>query len=259
MSEASDAQISDTDVQCAQGPQQPLSLTARDVSAIVKAGVSEALGSFQSHFDKVIAERKLESEKALQQVQSLKRASELQFRFKGNRTQFEFNEKIAQSIEAAKKLFQENSSAAAQESLTDAVAELRKRNKLIRLADKSEAGWAAVDEYVSDELADDSEDEKRIRSAQSRALAKRKRARASSNPKSAQEKKRLASASPANPDSLFRNYSGQYRSTTRPPYGASFVSAARSSDICFRCGKTGHWRKDCAGIQSSGTKDVSPR
>ena len=41
------------------------------------------------------------------------------------------------------------------------------------MADKSEAGWGAVEEYESDELASNSEDDKKIRSAQATAVRKK--------------------------------------------------------------------------------------
>ena len=49
---------------------------------------------------------------------------------------------------------------------------LNKRNKVIRFADKSPAGRAAIEEYESDKLADDSDDEKKLRSAERRAVSK---------------------------------------------------------------------------------------
>ena len=51
------------------------------------------------------------------------------------------------------------------DSLNAASKAITRRNRLIRIADKSEAGWAAVDEYLSDEVASGSGDEKKIRAA----------------------------------------------------------------------------------------------
>ena len=46
---------------------------------------------------------------------------------------------------------------------------IRKWQKLIRIADKSADGWKVVDDYVSDELASGSEDEKRLKKAKEAA------------------------------------------------------------------------------------------
>ena len=52
------------------------------------------------------------------------------------------------------------------------VEEVDNQNKLLKLADMSQAGWPAVREYLFNDLASDSEDKKRVRTAKIRALAK---------------------------------------------------------------------------------------
>ena len=44
-------------------------------------------------------------------------------------------------------------------SLEEGAELVEKRIKAIKLADKSDYGWATVSEYLSDELASDSDDE----------------------------------------------------------------------------------------------------
>ena len=53
---------------------------------------------------------------------------------------------------------------------------IRKRQKLIRIADLSVDGWKVVDEYVSDDLASGSEDDKRLRRARETVDRKRRQA-----------------------------------------------------------------------------------
>ena len=52
-----------------------------------------------------------------------------------------------------------------------------KRQKLIRIADKSVYGWKVVDEYISDEMASDLEDEKRLKETKEEASWKRRQPR----------------------------------------------------------------------------------
>ena len=47
---------------------------------------------------------------------------------------------------------------------------------MIQIADKSADGWRVVDEYVSDELASDSKDEKRLKKTKDAANRKRRQA-----------------------------------------------------------------------------------
>ena len=51
---------------------------------------------------------------------------------------------------------------------------IKKRQKLIKLADKNKDGWLVVEEYESDDLASDTDDEKRIKKAKSAAEKRRK-------------------------------------------------------------------------------------
>ena len=73
----------------------------------------------------------------------------------GNEKQFKFN----QSVEAR---FDSAISAIEKKKLEEGKKLLSERQKLIKLVDRSECGWATVSAYVTDDLADTPEDERRI-------------------------------------------------------------------------------------------------
>ena len=96
--------------------------------------------------------------------------------FKGNQKQFELNAQIDFVFDRIRSA---NDSENKQvDYLVDEGKELiRKRQKLNRIADKSADGWKVVDEYVSDELASGSEDEKGLKKASEVASRKRRQPR----------------------------------------------------------------------------------
>ena len=122
------------------------------------------------------------------------------------------------------------------QELENAKTLLKKRNKSIRFADKSPAGWSAVEEYESDELADDSEDEKKLMSAERRALIKLRSRKQNRNSvqnrfKSSQEVSHHAAGA------------GSFRSQVSQPFRVQQqpFRQPQPSDKCFACGQFGHW------------------
>ena len=152
------------------------------------------------------------------------------FQFKGNKLQFEFNSSLLDSINSASTHLLEG-------KRENAKTLLNKGNKVIRFADKSPAGWTAVEGYESDELADDSDDEKKLRSAERRALT-RLRAR-KQNRSSAQDSSLFAGSS------LHRATAQPFRPQQFPQQQfrpQSFRSRQpQPSDKCFSCGQFWHW------------------
>ncbi|CAH3185947.1 unnamed protein product, partial [Porites lobata] len=86
-------------------------------------------------------------------AKKFKEEYKITFRFEGNKKQFQFNSDLA----AKRKL----DLVKTHDHVEELESDIKKRNKRIRLKDKSAAGWDLVNEYLSDELASGSDVEQR--------------------------------------------------------------------------------------------------
>ena len=117
-------------------------------------------------------------------VKRLKEDRTLVFRKKGNEKQFIFNDNVKDQLDAAGKHLDlvVPTISGQQEALDRAKQELQKglellagRQKRIKMADRSEYGWAVVDKYEDDELEDDAKKiEKAEKSVAFKAAKRRK-------------------------------------------------------------------------------------
>ena len=202
----------------------------------------------------------------------VKRSLPLEFRRKGNEKQYKFNEELVEKLEEAATELQSVGDVPegaegvnvprgvlekAKESIKQGTVLVQERQKCIRMADRSEYGWDVVQEYQSDELAANSEDEKRISKAEKAAEQRSQRKK-----KSAAAKGGARGLSQARSD-WWRNRAvpfmplqggvaqapGQWQFGGSRPFGAPtagpMMKSGRVQGPCFACGEFGHLRSSC--------------
>ena len=79
-----------------------------------------------------------------------------------NRMQFEFNEKILRIVQNRLLALNNDDASEANDLCDDLTAKVKRRNKLIKMTDRSVPGWETVAEYETDLIASDSDDGKKI-------------------------------------------------------------------------------------------------
>jgi hypothetical protein len=166
------------------------------------------------------------------------------FRFKGNQVQIELNAEISGNINVVLSELGRKNVRKAVKLLEDSLAVLKKRNKLIQIADKSEGGWTTVDEYLSAEVASDSEDQNRIRAAENRGVKKIKTSKKDDKQRG---KRRPAEAAGAITQTTHNDGSSiASRSYQIQPFRAAGACApaphniSKANDSCHNCGLFGH-------------------
>ena len=128
--------------------------------------VDEVFSLFKGYLTSQLEEKGKQFERS---SKSDKEAADI--KFKGNRKQFELNSQLDNILTRIDE--SASSPADVHKLVEEGKLLIKKRQKLIKIADKNKDGWL-VQEYESDDLASDSEDEKKIRKAKAAAEKKRK-------------------------------------------------------------------------------------
>ena len=110
---------------------------------------------------------------------------------------------------------------------------LRKRQKLIKIADREDDGWEVIRCYQSDALASDSDDEKRLDKSRRQAKRNKKESRS----------KRLNYAKKRCDTNNFKDFS------------KTFNSRMHKDIVCYFCGREGHMQYSCPSKRSD-SRDV---
>ena len=118
---------------------------------------------FNSYIETIAEDNELKTHKLEQTLkQKLKKEVNVTFRNNGNKVQYKFNPEQLKNLEEAKSLLEIGSVRGLTKKINEVISGMQKRNKLIRLADSSAGGWMAVEEYMPDELASDSDDSRKM-------------------------------------------------------------------------------------------------
>ena len=207
---------------------------------------------FNSYINTMAEDNELKNHKLEQTLkQKLKKEVSLSFRNKGNKQQYEFNLEQLAKLEEVKSLLEIDSVLRLTKKIDEVISDIQKRNKLIRLADRSAGGWMTVQEYMPDELASDSDDSRKMRQAENRATKKRKLAfskKPSSTFTSATQFHQFNSGNttPSYAGNQFRNAPlSSQRQGWNPLQPNNFGRFQNPTNHCYNCGELGNWKHSC--------------
>ena len=203
--------------------------------------------------------RQAQDEAATKAVNRVQREKSYEFKRKAHEEQARFNAQIEESVrEAQHSLATVDDSPSlqrAQEALEKGTRLLAERQKLIKIADRSANGWGVVAEYTADELADDSEDKKRLEKAEKAAERKTGLKNANGCNPAARPSPRLPRYAPYGSYAYQLQQPGpSHNLGSRRPGPPTGPLAQRAVGPCFACGEMGHLRTYCPKMQSQEKK-----
>jgi hypothetical protein len=172
---------------------------------------------------------------------------------KGNKHQFEFNSTVNDSLEEVQSALTKGNSGKAHDKATEGLDLVKQRQKLILMADST--SWDVVREYEGPEVAENSDDEGKIRRALATVERKKRNAPGRGGRRGRGRWQQSDRSSYRNEN--YRNNSS-FRDGRRSPQRnydnrESYQHAYNKSKSgnCHNCGGYGHWAAECASKNRS--------
>ena len=227
-----------------------MSVTKDEVSDLITLNNQQIMDSFKVLLPDTVGQIKRANEDAadlqMREIKRLKHSEPHKFKRKANEDQYKFNLKLGETLDNAKSATHKSQLEKVKSELEEGEKLLLECQKHILLADKSESGWFTVEEYKKHDLAEDSDDEKRIFGTERRAratLSTLKKKRSSSF--AAGRRSSLVSLSAPFTSSASSQQQPQAVQSLVP---SSFPVRRPNMGSCFACGKPGHWRCTCPAM-----------
>ena len=171
----------------------------------------------------------------------------------GNQQQFNHSVKVLEKFEVALDALDVGRVEKANEALKEGTSLVWRRIKLIRIADTSEFGWEMVNQYEADELASNSEDDKRIYRSERRAEKKHKEKKKKKSPPVRSSFSSTSTLSAAYPIPSFYRLSN--RGLLRSSLGPCFHLAGNLVIFKPSAPKGRNFSQQALTLRSSGLKD----
>ena len=165
-----------------------------------------------------------------ERIRSKEKTRQPVFTSEGNKDQFKHQKDVLENLEDVETALSRNDVEKAKELIDEGKKLVKKRMKLIKIADRED--WDTVKEYVSDDLASDTDDEKDLSKAIKLAAAKK------------EKRKKLKSRQLETRKGAFR---GRYfRPTSARSYSRGYSQGHnKPPTLCWSCGKSGHMQWQC--------------
>ena len=127
-----------------------MSIEKEDVEAPIKANNDNLLASFNGLLEQTVSRIKWSNEDSaesqMKEIKRLKFNEWHKFKKKANEDQFKFNQKLSETLDSAKSAAENSQLEKVKTSLEEGETLISERQKHILLTDKSDYGWATVDE-----------------------------------------------------------------------------------------------------------------